>query len=113
MKKILLLIVVVLTMILGACGLNSNAYTDFSSKEKQILNTKLGEIIPFIESEDYQLKVEDDYIYYYAKVSSKQKFDNYRMTLVANGYTNEGADAKGVYTYSKGKLTLKVSFVEN
>lgn len=109
MKRLFLLVVVILTMVLGACGKNSTKYTDFTNKEKAVLNSTIGEEIPFIESDDYHFVLEGDAIHYYAK-ASKQQFDSYRMILVSKGYKNVNWNVTDGYTYTKEFITLRLYF---
>ena len=107
MKRLFLLVVVILTMVLGACGKNSTKYTDFTNKEKAVLNSTIGEEIPFIESDDYHFVLEGDAIHYYAK-ASKQQFDSYRMILVSKGYKNVNKSYARNYSLLKRSHSLNL-----
>ena len=89
----------------------SYLYTDFTSNEKALFKTYIGEVIPFIPNNEYYVEGYydvDDYengMCFYTAGNTQAEFDNYRKTLVSNGYIYETQEADEYgdvwYTYIK------------
>ena len=143
MKKLLaLLLVIVMTLSLASCSFftfdgfdvdagesdgktdnkpstgNKYKYTDFSSAEKKIFSDYIGEIIPFIPTNEYTVEgyyEESDYengINFYTVGNTKVDFENFRASL--DGYvlsaTFDDNSGDTWYEYQKGDVILRVSY---
>ena len=98
-----------------------NTYSDFTQEEKNIFNTYIGEVIPFLPSSEYAIEGYydfDDYengVFYYTVGNTLEDFNNYRNLLLNNGYilTDQMEDEYGDtwYTYIKNDdIVIDTSF---
>ena len=134
MKKLLsLFISVIIILSFAGCSFDINGltaptdptspqekqytYTDFTAAEKQQLTRYLGEVIPFVPNNQYtfaRLDAEADQESFRFRTSGNtaEEFSAYRNTFI--GYTLSGTytddTGKTWFEYSKGKLTIKVSY---
>ncbi|MBE6693422.1 MAG: hypothetical protein E7589_01495 [Ruminococcaceae bacterium] len=71
---------------------DAHTYTAFTSSEKKLFNTYIGEIIPFIPNDEYYIEGYydvDDYehgINFYTFGNTQTEFDNYLDSFTKNGY---------------------------
>lgn len=93
-------------------------YKDFTPIEKQILLTYLGELIPFIETDDYTFReyIEgegyESGIRYYTLGNSNDDFNNYRNLFSAYELTDTTSDEDNViwYHYEKGNVAVAMAY---
>jgi M6 family metalloprotease-like protein len=95
-------------------------YTDFTAEEKEILNTYLGSLIPFIPNNEYGVEGYydvDDYengINFYTVGSTAADFDAYRALYLSAGYelyeTYEDDYGDTWYCYVKDDLVVDLSY---
>jgi hypothetical protein len=112
-----------LTLIITSCD-NSNEnqvvykYTDFTAKEKQVFTQNVGEVVPFIESNEYYVEgIASEYdfskgIVYTSQGNSKEEFEQYLIKLANEGYKLTAPDGQSAiwYVYKKGEITLEVTW---
>ena len=96
----------------------SYQYTDFSAAEKKILTDYIGELIPFIPTNEYVFEgyyEKTDYengINFYTIGNTKTEFEAYRTALtgysLVSVYDDEFGDTW--YKYQKGNIILEISY---
>ena len=92
-------------------------YTDFSAAEKELLTRYLGEVIPFVPTSQYtfaRLEAEDNQESFRFRTigNTAEEFSAYRNTFIGYTLTGTSTDDAGKtwFTYTKGNLTVKVSY---
>ena len=93
-------------------------YTDFTTDEKNLLTSYIGEVIPFLPSNEYYVDdyttYSDPFISFYTYNNTAADFNAYRAALVAAGYvhTDTMVDDYGDtwYYYDKGDIYIDVAY---
>lgn len=93
-------------------------YTDFTAKEKQVFTDNIGEVIPFIESNEYYVEgIAGEYdfskgIVLTSEGNSKADFEQYLVKLANAGYKLAAPNGESSvwYVYNKGDITLEVTW---
>lgn len=96
----------------------SPAYTDFTAEEKEIFLTYIGEVIPFIPTDSYELveaKVGEGYsegIRYYTRGNSEEDFEDYIALFSDYTLSKMNNDEQGNtwYHYIKGNIGVSMSY---
>ena len=93
-------------------------YNDFTSEEKALFTSFLGEVIPFLPNneyyveEDYDEFYESDYIAFYTYGNTQFQFDLYRTLFSDYELVDSFEDSYGDtwYCYEKGDIYIEMSF---
>lgn len=101
----------------GSGESTNHKYTDFTTSEKNLFNSKFGLVIPFLANDEYYVEeVNDEYGYainYYTYGNSSAEFNAYR-TILATQFDLDGTEEDFYgdtwYLYSKGNLCIDVSY---
>ena len=97
---------------------STHLYTDFTSSEKDLLNSVAGFVIPFLPNNEYNV-IEDsdeygDYINFYTYGNTQAEFDAYLELF--SSYTNDGTEVDEYgdtwYYYSKGDVCVDMAYYE-
>ncbi len=98
----------------------SKTYNDFTANEKQLYIELLGEVVPFIPNDDYEVEesYDGDYmgdnIGFYTFGNTEAEFNAYRTAIVNAGYVLDSTDTDDYgdmwYFYSKGDIYFDVSY---
>ena len=93
-------------------------YTDFTAEEKAEMIEYIGEVLPFIANNEYDVECyyDEEYsentVYFYTFGNTQEEFEEYLDTFV--GYTFDGTaedeDGDTWYFYSKGDLWVDVVY---
>ena len=91
-------------------------YTDFTADEKDLLNSLLGTVIPFIPNNEYYVELLHDaygsYFNFYTYGNTEAEFEAYRNSLTDYTFTESYIDDYGdtVYCYRKGDICIDISY---
>ena len=91
-------------------------YTDFTADEKDILNSLVGTVIPFIPNDEYYVELLNDeygsYINFYTYGNTEAEFNAYRNSLTGYTFDQSYVDDYGdtVYCYVNGDICLDISY---
>ena len=99
---------------------SNKAYNDFTNDEKTSYVNLVGEVVPFIPNDEYDVESGYDdvymgnYIRFYTYGNTEAEFEAYRTAIVSAGYTYDGTEdddyGDAWYYYSKGDIYFDISF---
>ena len=125
MKKLLVvaLIIILSLCVFVACNSNENGDADFSSQEKTLIESVVGEVVPYLSADSYTIAKgtsngtnenlingdKGDYILYNTTGTEKKEFEDYLQKLASVGFSKVGEEQDTefspiVYTYKKGDI---------
>ena len=92
----------------------NKTYTDFSSGDKEMFTSLVGEVIPFIPNDEYEVMISSDeygtYVYFSTVGNTTAEFEAYLDKLEGAGYslfdTESDEDNDTWYYYEKGTLCI-------
>ena len=99
-------------------GSTSHTYTAFTSSDKSLIRSVIGEVFPFVPNDDYHLSQETDeygdYVNFYAYGVSASEYDAYLSTFSAYELDGTEVDEYGDtwYYFVKGDVCVSVGYYE-
>lgn len=91
-------------------------HTEFTDAQKEIFISLIGEVIPFLPNDGYEVETvtgeDGTYIAFYTDENTEEEFEAYKDALVKSGYTlsDTYVDSYGetCYDYTKGKILVTI-----